>query len=309
MPEADTRSNLDQPRVFCRAECASFDAEPLSRAPDKRCVARRFGGGQQQQSLRQLRQVVGALEVVLLEMAREVTYIDRLKAAGQPACAHDPGQIEQSERIAASLGDDAVADAVVERPRDGSPEETAGILIRQPAQRQVGQSVEVLPGGRLADRDYDCHRFGQQPSGYEAEDQSRGGVEPMSVVHETEQRPLLGFGGQQPEYGQPDQEPLRDLPGREAQRDTQTVLLRLRKRVKPGEHRRTELMDPGVGQLHLGLHTCDVLDMEASRLTSGVLQQRRFADTSFAPDDEDGALTAAHVCEQAVDYYALAGPA
>ena len=131
----------------------------------------------------------------------------------------------------------------------------------------------------------------------------------MRVVHETEQRPLLGFGGQQAEHGQSDQEPFRDLPGGKAQRDTQTVLLRLRKRVEPGEHRRAELMDPGVRQLHLRLHPRDVHDTKAGGLTSGVLQQRRLADARFAADDQDGALTAAHVGEQAIDHFALAGPA
>jgi hypothetical protein len=52
-----------------------------------------------------------------------------------------------------------------------------------------------------------------------------------------------------------------------------------------------------------------VLDTEARRLTSGVLQQRRLAYTRLAPDDQDGALTAADVCEQAVDHGTFAGPA
>jgi hypothetical protein len=68
-------------------------------------------------------------------------------------------------------------------------------------------------------------------------------------------------------------------------------------------------MDSGVWQLHVCLHSRDVLDTEARRLTSGVLQQRRFAYTRFAPDDQHGALTAAHVCEQAVNHCALPGPA
>jgi hypothetical protein len=68
-------------------------------------------------------------------------------------------------------------------------------------------------------------------------------------------------------------------------------------------------MDPGVRELHVCLHSRDVLDTEARRLTSGVLKQGRFADTRFTPDDQDGALTAAHVCEEAVDHCALPGPA
>jgi hypothetical protein len=50
MPEADAHSDLDELRVFCRTECASLDAEVVSRAPDKRRVTRRLDGGQQQQS-------------------------------------------------------------------------------------------------------------------------------------------------------------------------------------------------------------------------------------------------------------------
>jgi hypothetical protein len=68
-------------------------------------------------------------------------------------------------------------------------------------------------------------------------------------------------------------------------------------------------MDPGVRQLHLGLHSRDLLDTEARGLTSGVLQQRRFADARFAADDQNGALTAANVCDQPVEQFALAGPA
>ena len=51
VPEADTGSDLDQLRVFCRGERAPFDAEPVSRAPDERRVPQRFGRRQQQQPL------------------------------------------------------------------------------------------------------------------------------------------------------------------------------------------------------------------------------------------------------------------
>ena len=64
----------------------------------------------------------------------------------------------------------------------------------------------------LADGDHDRHRFRQQPSRDEAEDQPGGGVQPLSVVHETEQRPLLGHDSQQAEHGQSDQEPLGTCP-------------------------------------------------------------------------------------------------
>ena len=120
MPEPDAGSDLDQLRVLCRGERAPLDAEPLGRAPDERRVAHRLGRGQQQQSLGRLGQLTGALEIVILEVAREVCRGEKPEAARQLRRAHAPRQLEQSERVAAGLRDDAVADAVVEPTRDGS---------------------------------------------------------------------------------------------------------------------------------------------------------------------------------------------
>ena len=142
-----------------------------SRAPDERCVAYRLGGGQQQQSLRRLGQLVDALEVVLLEMTRKVCRGEKVEAARRLRCADAPRQVDQSERVAARLGDDAVAHAVVERTRDGSHVQGARIRSGQPAQRQLGQAVEVVPGRWLADGHHDPDRFRQQPARDEAEDQ------------------------------------------------------------------------------------------------------------------------------------------
>jgi hypothetical protein len=130
----------------------------------------------------------------------------------------------------------------------------------------------------------------------------------MSVLHETEQRPLLGRGRQQAEHGESDQEPVRDVTRCEAQGDIQRVLLRLRERVELVEHRRTELMDPGERQLHLRLHARDLRHTESRGLTSGVPEQRRLSDARLAPDYQDGALTLARVCQEPVEYLALAGP-
>ena len=130
----------------------------------------------------------------------------------------------------------------------------------------------------------------------------------MSVLDQTEQRPLLGRGGQQAEHGESDQEPVRDVTGCEAQGDVQRVLLRLRQRVESVEHRRAELMDAGERQLHLRLDARDLRDTESRRLPGDVLEQRRLSDARLASDDQDGALTLAHVCQEPVEHFALAGP-
>src|SRR5918992_682975 len=106
MPEADTGPDLDELRVLCRSERAPVDAERLSRAPDERRVTQRLGRGQQQQPLRRLGQLTGALVVLLLEMAREVCLSEKLEAACQLRCVHAPRQVQQSERVAAGFGED-----------------------------------------------------------------------------------------------------------------------------------------------------------------------------------------------------------
>ena len=130
----------------------------------------------------------------------------------------------------------------------------------------------------------------------------------MGVLHETEQRPLLGRGRQQAEHGESDQEPVRDVTGCEAQGDIQRVLLRLRERVELVEHRRAELVDPGERQLHLRLHARDLRHTESRGPTSGVPEQRRLSDARLASDDQDGALTLARLCQEPVEHFALAGP-
>jgi hypothetical protein len=130
----------------------------------------------------------------------------------------------------------------------------------------------------------------------------------MSVLHETEQRPLLGRGRQQAEHGESDQEPVRDVTRCEAQGDLQRVLLGPRERVQVVEHRRTQLMDPGERELHLRLHARYLRHAESRGLTGGVPQQRRLSDARLASHDQDGALTPAHVCQEPVEHLPLAGP-
>jgi hypothetical protein len=172
MPEADTGSDLDQLRIFRRGKRAAVDAELVSRAPDERRVANRLGRRQQEQSLCCLRQFADALEIVILEMAREVSRSDELEAPRQLRRADAPRQIEQSERVAAGFRDDAVADVVVEPTRDGSAEQGARILLGEATHQQLGEAVEVVPGIRLADGGHHRDRLGQQPPRDEADDHS-----------------------------------------------------------------------------------------------------------------------------------------
>jgi hypothetical protein len=68
-------------------------------------------------------------------------------------------------------------------------------------------------------------------------------------------------------------------------------------------------MQAGERQLHLGLDTCDLRDTKARSLSYGVPQQRRLPDAGLATDDQNGAVTPAHIRQQLVEHFALASPA
>ena len=109
---------------------------------------------------------------------------------------------------------DALLDGLIaafEAARDDVREQHASILLGQPCEAELGQAVEVVLGHRVAHGDHDRHRVGPDSSCDEAEDLARGGIQPLRVLDEAEQWPLVRHGGQQAEHGQPDEEPLRHL--------------------------------------------------------------------------------------------------
>jgi hypothetical protein len=165
-----------------------------------------------------------------------------------------------------------------------------------------------VSGDRLAQREHDRHRFGQQPSRDESECLPGDGVEPVRIVYQAQERALLGDRAEQAEHGHGDQEPVRGVAGRHAQGDAQRVPLRLWKHVESVEHRRAQPMDSGERQLHLRLDARDLRDAQARRLPRRIPQQRRLPDPRFATDDQDGALARAHVGEHPVEELTLACP-
>ena len=100
----------------------------------------------------------------------------------------------------------------------------SGVL--EALERQLRQAVERAGGGRLAQREDHRHRLRQQAPRDESERLHRRGVEPLRVVHQAQERALLGGRGEQVEHGDGDQEPVRGIARRDAQGDSERVLLR-----------------------------------------------------------------------------------
>lgn len=79
--------------------------------------------------------------------------------------------------------------------------------------------------------------------------------------------------------------------------------------VEPVQHPGQQLMQPGVGQLHLGLDAGRAGHPVAGGLSCQVVQQRRLAHAGVAPQHQHAALPALHGREQLVELGTLALPA
>jgi hypothetical protein len=286
-----------------------LDAELVRRAPHEQRVVERLRGCHQQQQAGVVRERLEALHEALLDPPRTRVRARRLDDAGQLRCRERARQLQDRQRVATRLGDEPVAHPLVEPARDDGREQGARVPVGQPAERKLRQIRQLELVARLADREHDRHRLGQQPPCHEAEDLRRGRIEPLGVVDEAQQRPVAGDLGEQGERGQGDQEAVGSGTGCQAESDAQRSLLRLRKRADAVEHRRAQLVQPRERQLHLGLDPGDAREAEPRRLLSAMLQQRRLADSRLAADDEDGALTASDVLQQPVEKLTFAGSA
>jgi hypothetical protein len=85
--------------------------------------------------------------------------------------------------------------------------------------------------------------------------------------------------------------------------------LRSGQAIKSVQERNAQLMQSGVGKLHLGLDAGQPHDAAAGSVRFEVIKQRCLADPGLAPQDEHLTLSPARTCEQSVEHRALAPPA
>ena len=87
------------------------------------------------------------------------------------------------------------------------------------------------------------------------------------------------------------------------------IALRRREILENLEQRRAELMQAGVGELHLRLDADGARDAKPVGMLSEVLQQDGFPDPRLAAHNQDAAVLVACVRQQALERFALVAPA
>jgi hypothetical protein len=136
---------------------------------------------------------------------------------------------------------------------------------------------------------YEDDPLDKEPTGHESENLGGGLVEPLGVLDHTDQRLGLGDLGQKRQGGQPDQEPVGRQADGAAKHDGQGVALGGGQPVQVLQHRRAELMQAGVGQLHLRLHAHRSGDLPAGDPLGQVLEQRGLAHAGLPAQDQSAA--------------------
>jgi len=308
MTERDPLPDLDELGVDRGSQHVRPHPQLPGRGQDRARLPHRVGRGQQQQPLGVLRQDAEALRELGLQLALEATAC-HVEATGEFRRAHAVWQLEEGERVAAGLGHDPVADVLVQPSGDGPIEQGARVLLTEPTEPDLRQTVERRHAGRLTHREHDRHRFSEQPPRDEAQDLSGDAIQPLRVVDQAQQRLVFGDCGHQAQHRHGDHERVGRIARGRPQRDPQRSALRRRERVDPGKERRAQLVHGRERELHLGFDARQLGDAEPGRLMGAVAQQRRLARPGLAADHQRRAPTPPDAAQESVQQFALGGSA
>jgi hypothetical protein len=257
MPEPGPVAELDQARRLGGGRRVGTDAQPLRGAPEQRHVPDRFGGHDQQELPGRRRQGAQLANEALLQAGGQGpgAVPPGIGAEGQLGRCQRPRQLQQGQRIAVGLGQDAVPYPGIERAGHGRIQQHGRVVDGQTAHPELGQPGQfgLLVG--LADGEDQAHRFRGEPSRHELQGLGRGLVQPLRVVHDADQGPLLGHLVQQGQHGQAQQEAVGCGARLQSEHRAQGRPLRGWQLVHVVQVGAAQLVQPRVGELELRLDT------------------------------------------------------
>ena len=176
---------------------------------------------------------------------------------------------------------------------------------RRAPDRQLGEPGEDVVADARARCAHERDPLGKEAAGDEPEDLRGGIVEPLRVVDDADERLLLGDLGEQRQRGEPNQESVGRRAGAPTEHGCERVALGGGQAVEVIQHRRAELVDAAVGELHLRLDANGRRDVPARDTLGYVVQQRALARAGFAAKDDNSAPTGERVGQDPVKCLAL----
>ncbi|KDN82302.1 hypothetical protein KCH_59370 [Kitasatospora cheerisanensis KCTC 2395] len=198
------------------------------------------------------------------------------------------GQLQQGQRVAAGLLQHGPPDLPGE-VRMPVVEQACRVRVGQGGDREFGQRGGVEPGRQVRpDRDQQPYRPARQPAADEAAHVGAGVVQPLPVVEDQQQRPLLGGPGQQAQHRDAERHHRRRLARPPAEHGVEHRPGRVVQPRDLAEQRVQQVVQPGVRQpgLHLDARRPDDRRTLPLRHRRGVPQQRALADARLAPQHQ-----------------------
>jgi hypothetical protein len=163
------------------------------RSPHQRRVARWVRGRHRHEPSGRQRELAKAAPKALLDLPGDRERRRQAEASRDVARREPPRPLEQGQRVAMRLPDQAVADLGIERDRQHRPKQGGGIPVGEAIDDQLGQPAQVRRDVTCAEQD--AERFDEQAPDGEGHGVSRRQVEPVRVVDDDEHRRVLrGLG-------------------------------------------------------------------------------------------------------------------
>ena len=309
MKEPDLAIRLYQPGQGRRRHRLHAHAEPTDRMSHPHRVQDGLGRGDQQHPPRLHRERLQLPAEPFLDRSRHNQSARQPEPAGQLLGCQLGCHLQQHQRSASRLGHDPVANLLVERAADDRLQQRPRLLIGQALDRERGEAFHVLVVTALANGENNGDGLFPEAPGGELESLGRGPVKPLRLVHDADERSLPAYFAEQPQHAQADQEEIRGTPAAQAQGHAERLALWPGKLVEAIEQRYAQLVQPGEGELRLGLPARGPRHPTSGRTPQKVLEQGGLAGTSGAPQYQHLALPGASTGHQPVQDLTLAAPA
>src|SRR5262249_21403045 len=182
-----------------------------------------------------------------------------------------------------------------------------GVEALDPQRRQTGRLETALLS--LADGEYHRDPFRLDPPSREEQGARRRVVQPLGVVDETHQRPFLRELGEDAEERERDEERIGARRGREPEGGAERVRLRLGQLLERRQLAAEELVEPGEGELGLGLDAGRAKDAGSVARRPRVVEGRALAHARFPAQYERSAPARLAPLQQPIERGALGRPA
>ena len=289
------RVDADQVRLLGRVERRDVQLQAFRGAEHDLRFCRVVRGGDHEQLLRARRKRAHALGEQALDTRRQRQRQRQRLARRELRGCQQRGELGHRQRVAPGRSRHAACDILRHRCARTVGQQLPHRHGVQRPQAQLGQRARLEL--TLTRSEQHRHSLGVQPPRGEHQRLLRVVVNPLRVVDDAKQRPLLGHLREQREHRERNTVQIRRGVLAQPERALQRRRLRSRDPLERAQRGPEELVERGVRQPRLRLDPPGLERGHVARFCSRLVQKRRLARPRLA-DDEQGAATPIPGCLQ-----------